>query len=46
MAARKTDGPAREVLTMLAVWERGHERLFKHMHDQAFELYAKMPWGG
>jgi len=46
MAASKTEGDAKEVLTMLAVWERGHERLFKHMHDNAFELYAKMPWGG
>ena len=46
MAAGKADGPAKEVLTMLAIWERGHERLFKHMHDKAFELYAQMPWGG
>ena len=46
MAASKTEGPAHQVLAMLAVWERGHERLFKHMHDQAFELYANMPWGG
>ena len=46
MAAAKTEGQPREVLTMLAVWERGHERLFKHMHDMAFELYANMPWGG
>ena len=37
---------AQEVLKMLAVWERGHERLFKKMHDKAFEEYAEMPWGG
>jgi hypothetical protein len=24
----------------------GHERLFKRMHDKAFEQYADMPWGG
>jgi len=28
------------------VWERGHEALFKQLHDKAFEEYAQMPWGG
>ena len=46
LAAAKAEGKAKEVLTMLATWERGHERLFKHLHDQAFEDYAGMPWGG
>ena len=46
MAAAKAKGEARKVLQMLAEWERGHERLFKHLHDQAFEEYAQMPWGG
>ena len=46
MAASKTDGEAQEVLQMLAQWESGHERLFKHLHDKAFELYSGMPWGG
>jgi rubrerythrin len=46
MAAGKAEGEAKEVLTMLAEWERGHERLFKHLHDTAFEEYAEMPWGG
>lgn len=46
MAAAKSEGEAKEVLTMLATWERGHERLFKHLHDSAFEEYAEMPWGG
>lgn len=45
-AAQKVDGEARQVLEMLAHWERGHERLFKQFHDRAFELYAQMPWGG
>jgi len=31
---------------MLAQWERGHEALFKKIHDKAFEEYAQMPWGG
>ena len=47
MAASKTqDSPAKETLIMLAQWERTHERLFKRLHDKAFELYAEMPWGG
>jgi rubrerythrin len=46
LAARKSEGEAREVLTTLASWERGHEKLFKHLHDRAFEEYAEMPWGG
>lgn len=45
-AAQKAEGLAKEVLAMLGTWERGHERLFKRMHDQAFEEYAQMPWGG
>jgi rubrerythrin len=46
MAAGKSEGRAREILKMLHAWESGHERLFKRMHDQAFEKYAQMPWGG
>jgi rubrerythrin len=46
MAANKADGDARNVLTMLARWERIHEKLFKEFHDKAFEQYAQMPWGG
>jgi rubrerythrin len=46
LAAAKSEGEAKTVLTMLAEWERGHERLFKHLHDTAFEEYAEMPWGG
>lgn len=46
MSAAKAEGEARKVLEMLARWERGHERLFKEMHDKAFEQYADMPWGG
>jgi rubrerythrin len=46
MAAAKAEGEAKDVLEMLASWERSHERLFKGLHDQAFEEYAEMPWGG
>lgn len=46
MAAARSEGEAQVVLHMLANWERGHERLFKQLHDRAFEEYAQMPWGG
>lgn len=46
MAAQKAGGETKEVLEMLARWERIHERLFKQLHDEAFEEYAQMPWGG
>lgn len=45
-AAIKAEGDAKIILDMLARWEAGHERLFKRMHDEAFEKYAGMPWGG
>jgi rubrerythrin len=45
-AASKAEGDAKTLLDMLAKWESGHERLFKRLHDQAFERYADMPWGG
>jgi rubrerythrin len=46
MAAGKAEGEAKKILDMLAKWEAGHERLFKKMHDDLFEKYADMPWGG
>ncbi|MCU0489349.1 MAG: ferritin family protein [Anaerolineales bacterium] len=46
MAANRCQGEPQQVLNMLANWERGHERLFRYLHDQAFEQYAQMPWGG
>jgi rubrerythrin len=45
-AAAQAEGSARQVLEMLSHWERGHEVLFKTMHDKAFEQYSEMPWGG
>jgi rubrerythrin len=46
MAAGKSEGEAKKTLEMLTNWERGHERFFKQLHDEAFEEYAQMPWGG
>ena len=45
-AAAKAEGEAKQVLEMLAKWESGNEKLFKRLHDEAFEKYADMPWGG
>lgn len=45
-AASKAEDDAKIILEFLARWEAGHERLFKSMHDEAFEKYAEMPWGG
>jgi rubrerythrin len=47
MAADRAEASTdREALKMLARWERGHEQLFKKLHDAAFQEYAGMPWGG
>ena len=47
MSADKVQDPvAKKSLQMLGRWERQHEKLFKMMHDRAFEEYAQMPWGG
>ena len=45
-AASKAEGEAKKTLEMQAHWEAGHERLFKSMHDKAYENYSGMPWGG
>jgi rubrerythrin len=46
LAAEKAEGESRAALSALARWERGHERLFKDLHDRVFQEYAEMPWGG
>jgi len=46
MAASKAEGEEQQALQKLAAWERGHEKLFKKLHDQVYEEYMKMPWGG
>ncbi len=46
MAAQKAEGEAKQTLTMLAQWERGHEKLFKGIHDRVYQEYMEMPWGG
>jgi len=45
-AAKAAAGMARDAFTKLARWERGHEALFKELHDKVFQEYTEMPWGG
>ncbi len=45
-AAEAAVGEAKRALSMLAEWERVHEKLFKNLHDRAMEAYDRMPWGG
>lgn len=46
MTAKGAEGEARVALAALADWERGHERLFKGLHDKVYQEYMQMPWGG
>jgi len=45
-SAQQAEGEAAKALAALARWERGHEALFKDLHDRVFQEYAQMPWGG
>jgi rubrerythrin len=45
-AAEAAEGEAKRALSILADWERVHEKLFKNLHDRAMEAYDLMPWGG
>jgi len=44
--AGQTEGKAREALSMLAEWERGHERFFREYREKLTKIYDTMPWGG
>jgi len=44
--AGQTEGKAKEALSMLAGWERGHERFFREFREQLTKVYDTMPWGG
>lgn len=44
--AGRTEGRASEALSMLAAWERRHERFFREFREKLTEIYSKMPWGG
>jgi len=44
--ANQTKGKAKEALTMLSQWEKGHEIFFREYRDRITEVYSKMAWGG
>jgi len=44
--ANQTEGKVKEALSMLATWERGHEKFFREYREKLTEIYSKMPWGG
>lgn len=44
--AGQTEGRVKEALSLLASWERGHERFFREYREKLTEIYSKMPWGG
>ncbi len=46
MSRRLDDPLARDAFTMLADWEKGHERFFRQFRDELSAVYEKMPWGG
>lgn len=46
-AAAKTDDPnAKKLFQTLALWEQGHEKLFKEEHQRMMDTYMHQPWGG
>lgn len=44
--AGRTEGRAKEALSMLAGWERAHERFFREYREKLTKIYDTMPWGG
>lgn len=44
--ANRTEGKAKEALTMLSRWEKAHEKFFRKYRDKLSKTYANMPWGG
>jgi len=45
-SASGCEGKARDAFELLARWETEHARLFKALHDRAYNVYMQMPWGG
>ncbi len=46
-AAEDADEPViKELFETLAVWEAGHEIIFKEEYDRIMQEYLSLPWGG
>ncbi len=46
MAETFDEEKSREAFTMLADWEKDHEKFFQNIRDELSEEYDVMPWGG
>ena len=46
-AADNSEDPnAKKLFETLALWESGHEKMFKEEHQRLMEDYMSQPWGG
>lgn len=45
-ADQSDDENANKLFSTLALWERGHERMFKQEYQRLMDDYMTQPWGG
>ncbi len=45
-ALKAEDKGAKAIFEKLAIWEKGHEALFKAEYDKRMKEYMALPWGG
>ncbi len=45
-ADQSDDQNAKKLFSTLALWERGHERMFKQEYQRLMDDYMTQPWGG
>ncbi len=45
-ADKAVDDNAKNLFNTLAIWERGHERMFKEEYSRLMDDYITQPWGG
>lgn len=45
-ADNSDDANAKKLFNTLALWEQGHEKIFKEEHHRLMEDYMSQPWGG
>lgn len=45
-ADRSEDENAQKLFNTLALWEKGHERMFKQEYQRLMDDYMTQPWGG
>lgn len=45
-AKEADDEDIKKIFEKLAIWEAGHERIFKNEFNRRMEEYKNLPWGG